>query len=157
MATVYYQIERSKVLKDGTNPIYLVVKLKENGKEKRFRFYTGRSALSKHWIGIGEGKKVASKASGAGVTNDRLQTLRSGADAIITNARNLKINLTPEYFKERFLNEVAGRVKEAKPELVQASFFDHLQRFIGSKKGVFQPATIKFTTRSKSPLLILRK
>ena len=47
MATVYFQLERSKTLKDKTHPVYLVLKLKEGGKEKRYRHYTGRSAMER--------------------------------------------------------------------------------------------------------------
>ncbi len=68
MATLYFQLERSKLLKDKTHPIYLVHKVKTNGAEKRFRYYTGRSSLNKYWIGEGESKKVSAKAPGAGNT-----------------------------------------------------------------------------------------
>ncbi len=157
MATVYYQLERSKILKDGTHPIFLVVKLKENGKEKRARFYTGRSALQKHWIGIGDSKKVSSKVAGAGITNDRLQTLRNGADAIITNAANLRHNLTIGYFKIRFEKEVLGKEDKTQLEPVQVSFFEHLNHYIDSKKGIFQPATIKTYNTLKKSLIDFEK
>lgn len=151
MATVYFQLERSKTLKDKTHPIYLVLKLKEGGKEKRYRHYTGRSALEKYWIGEGSKKRVSATAPGAGITNERLETLRLGADAVITNAQNLKHNLTLEYFKERFTTEVLGRMPEPEPEPVKTSFFEHLQNFIDSKQNIFQPATIKtYITLKKS-------
>ncbi len=143
MATLYFQLERSKTLKDKTHPIYLVLKVKANGIEKRFRYYTGRSSLNKYWIGEGESKKVSAKAPGAGNTNARLETLRLGADSIITNAKNIKADLTLDYFKERFYSEVIGRIKEREPEPVQVSFFEHLQNFIVAKQNIFQPATIK--------------
>lgn len=143
MATLYFQLERSKKLKDDTHPIYLVLKIKEGSKEKRFRHYTGRSALHKHWIGEGESKKVSAKAPGAGITNDRLETLRTGVDAIITNAKNVKAYFTLDYFKERFYDEVIGKVKEPELEPVQVSFFEHMQNFIEAKQNIFQPATIK--------------
>jgi integrase len=152
MATLYFQLERSKTLKDDTHPIFLVLKLKEQGKEKRFRYYTGRSALEKHWIGEGESKRVSSKAAGAGITNDRLETLRSGADAIITNAKNIKADFTLEYFKERFYHEVIGRVKEPLPQPKQVTFFEHLQKFIEAKENVLQPATIKTYITLKNSL-----
>lgn len=151
MATLYFQLERSKTLKDGSHPIYLVLKLKEGGKEKRFRHYTGRSALQKHWIGKGETKKVSSKAPGAGVTNSRLDTLRLGADAILTNAKNIMADLTLEYFKERFNNEVIGKRKKEEDKPIKLSFFEHLDNFIKHKRSIFQPATIKtYLTLKKS-------
>ena len=157
MATLYFQLERSKLLKDKTHPIYLVLKLKTNGIEKRFRHYTGRSALNKHWIGEGESKKVSAKAPGAGNTNARLETLRLGADSIITNAKNIKTDLTLDYFKERFYSEVIGRIKEREPEPVQVSFFEHLQNFIVAKQNIFQPATIKTYITLKKSLLDFEK
>ncbi len=151
MATLYFQLERSKLLKDKTHPIYLVLKVKAKGVEKRFRYYTGRSTLNKYWIGEGESKKVSAKAPGAGNTNARLETLRLGADAIITNAKNLKADLTLDYFKERFYSEVIGKIKDPEPEPVQVSFFEHLQNFIEAKQNIFQPATIKtYITLKKS-------
>ena len=123
MPTLYFQLERSKTLKEGTHPIYLVLKIKNGNIEKRFRYYTGRSALKKHWIGKGENKRVSPKVLGAGITNDRLETLRTGADAIITNAKNIKAILTLDYFKERFYSEVIGKVKEPEPQPGQAIFF----------------------------------
>jgi integrase len=152
MATIYFQLERSKTLKDKTHPIYLVIKLKEAGKEKRFRHYTGHTSLRKHWIGEGERKRVSATAPGAGITNARLETLRSGAVAIIANAKNLKDNLTINYFRDRFSREVIGENPE--PEVVQSSqldFFDHLQNFIDNKQSIFQPATLKtYSTLKKS-------
>ncbi len=151
MANIYFQLERSKTLKDKTHPIYLVLKLREAGKEKRYRHYTGRSALKKQWIGKGNKKRVSATIPGAGITNERLETLRLGADAIITNAQNLKVSLTLDYFKERFSKEVLGRLPEPQPEPVKIFFFERLQQFIDSKKNIFQPATIKtYSTLKKS-------
>lgn len=151
MATLYFQLERSKTLKDKTHPIYLVLKFKGKRKEQRFRYYTGRSAFDKHWIGEGEGKKVSSKAPGAGITNARLETLRLGADAIITNAKNIKAELSLDYFKDRFYTEVIGKTFEPEEKPVHFSFFDHLQKFIEAKANIFQPATIKtYITLRKS-------
>ncbi len=151
MPTLYFQLERTKTLKDKTHPIYLVLKLKQGNSEKRFRHYTGRSAFNKHWIGEGANKRVSGKAPGAGITNDRLETLRTGADAIITNTKNIKATLTLDYFKERFYSEVIGKIKEPEPQPVRVSFFEHLQNFIEAKQNVFQPATIKtYNTLKKS-------
>lgn len=152
MATFYFQLERSKTLKDKTHPIYFVLKLKEQGKEKRFRYYTGRSATDKHWIGEGENKRVSSKAPGSGVTNTRLETIRQGADAIVTNAKNLKHPLTLEYFKKRFNDEVIGQGGNKKAGNSPISFFDHLQEYIDSQKGIFQPGTLKVYTTLKNSL-----
>jgi site-specific recombinase XerD len=143
MATVYFQLERSKTLKDKTHPIYLVVKLKEGGRERRYRHYTGRTSSKNQWIGRGNKKRVSASASGAGITNARLENLRLGADAIIANALNLKHNLSIEYFKRRFSNEVLGHMSEPEQKQVKLPFFDHLQKFIISKQNIFQPATIK--------------
>ena len=153
MPTVYFQLERSKRFKDNTHPIYLVVKFKEGGKEKRFRHYTGKAVSGKknksgkeeHWIGEGNKKRVSATAPGAGIINQRLETLRLGAEAIISNAQNRKENLTLEYFRDRFNKEVLGNDQqetEAAPP-VQISFFEHLEGFIESKRNVFAPATIR--------------
>ncbi len=142
MQTLYFQLERSKKLKDGSHPIYLVLKLKKKGvEEKRIRYYTGRTAINKHWIGIGQSKRVSAKAPGATNTNSRLNTLWQGADAIITNAKNLKIPLTAEYFRGRFDREVLGM--EDAPAKAGKGFYQHLDEFIMNRRGVLQPSTIK--------------
>jgi site-specific recombinase XerD len=143
MATVYFQLERSKTLKDNRHPIYLVVKLKDGSKEKRYRHYTGRASFPNQWIGKGRKKRVSAKSPGAGITNERLETLRLGADAIIANALNLKHTLSIEYFKKRFTTEVLGRLPEPQPTVIKISFFEHLENFIESRQNIFQPATIK--------------
>jgi hypothetical protein len=134
-----------------------VLKLKEGEKEKRYRHYTAGPPLKNQWIGKGNKKRVSATASGAGITNERLETLRLGADAILTNAQNLKHNLSIEYFKERFELEVLGRLPEPEPEPVRTSFFEHLQNFIDSKKNIFQPATIKTYSTLKSHCRTLKQ
>lgn len=39
MATFYFQLERSRTLKDKTHPGYLVAKIKKEAKGKRFKHY----------------------------------------------------------------------------------------------------------------------
>lgn len=151
MQTLYFQLERSKTLKDGSHPIYLVLKLKENGKEKRFRHYTGRTSQTKHWIGKGENKRVSSKASGSTITNSRLQTLRQGADAILTNAKNLRQPITVEYFKDRFGREVLGKLDSTDAGPAKG-FYDHLTDFINNRKNVLQPSTIRTYETLKNSL-----
>jgi len=152
MATLYFQLERSKVLKDKTNPIYLVLKIKEGVKERRFRHYTGKSVLGKFWIGKGVNKRVTPKAPGATIVNSRLETLRNGADTIITNAQNLKVPLTLEYFRGRFQSEVLGKSPDGGLVPEKISFFEHLQNYIDSKKNIFQPATIQTYVTLKNSL-----
>ncbi|MEO5997693.1 MAG: tyrosine-type recombinase/integrase [Chitinophagaceae bacterium] len=102
-------------------------------------------------VGRGGTKKVSSRAPGAGIANSRLQTLRRGADTIITNAKNLKADFSLNYFKERFYREVIGIVEKQPPQTAQISFFQHLENFIVSKQSIFQPATIKtYITLKKS-------
>jgi site-specific recombinase XerD len=153
MATFYFQLERSKTLKDKTHPIYFVFKIKEDGKEKRFRYYTGRSATDKLWIGEGENKRVSSKAPGASITNTRLENIRQGADWIVTNAKNLKHTLTLEYFKNRFLQEVIGKAPAHANEGSSLTFFEHLQDHMDSQKGIFQPGTTKVYKSLKNALI----
>ncbi len=155
MQTLYFQLERSKKLKDGSHPIYLVLKLKVGGKEKRIRYYTGRTTIKKHWIGIGQSKRVSAKAPGATNTNSRLNTLWQGADSIITNAKNLKIPLTAEYFRGRFDREVLGR--EDAPMVAEKGFFQHLDEFIRNRRGVLQPSTIKTYETLKRSLMEFEK
>lgn len=151
MITFFFRLETSKTLKDGTHPIYLCFKSKEGIKTKWYRHYTGRSAHKKQWIGKGNKKRVSAAAPGAGITNSRLEYLYTGADAIITNAKNLKHDLTIEYFKNRFENEILNKNEKNQSQPVKISFFDHLQNFIDSKKNIFQPATIKtYITLKKS-------
>lgn len=142
MPTVYFQLERSKTFSDGTHPIVLVVKHKEDGKEKRYRHYTGRSASDKHWTGKGSLKRVSARAAGAGITNGRLEVLRQGADGIITNLKNLRIPFTLAGFKVRFENEVLCRpVNSGKP--LKKGLFEYFDSFLESKRNIFQDATIK--------------
>lgn len=158
MPTIYFQLERNKTLKDGTHPIFLVLKLKNSeGKEARLRHYTGHSCLEKHWIGKGKNKRVTSKAPGAGITNTRMELLRTGVESIIANARNLKIPLTVEYFKKRFDDEVLGKQAAAPAEIKQITFFDTLDNFIQEKQNVFQPATIATYKSLKGSLLDFQK
>lgn len=151
MITFFFRLETSKTLKDKTHPIYLSFKSTEGKTVKLYRHYTGRSATKKQWIGKGNKKRVSATAPGAGVTNSRLEYLYSGADAIITNAKNLKHDITIDYIKSRFELEVLGRLPEPEPDPVKTSFFEHLQNFIDSKKNILQPATIKtYSTLKKS-------
>ncbi|HMT75790.1 MAG TPA: tyrosine-type recombinase/integrase [Chitinophagaceae bacterium] len=151
MITFFFRLETSKTLKDKTHPIYLSFKITEGKTLKWYRHYTGKSATKKQWIGKGNKKRVSATATGAGVINSRLEYLYSGAAAIITNANNLKHNITIDYIKSRFELEVLGRLPKPEPEPVKISFFEHLQNFIDSKKNIFQPATIKtYSTLKKS-------
>jgi site-specific recombinase XerD len=151
MITFFFRLETSKTLKDGTHPIYLCFKRTEENKVKWYRHYTGRSATKKQWIGKGNKKRVSATAPGAGVTNSRLEYLYSGADAILTNAKNLKHDATIEYIKSRFEKEVLNKQDKPETEPVKTSFFEHLQNFIDSRKNIFQPATIKtYSTLKKS-------
>lgn len=151
MITFFFRLETSKALKDGTHPIYLCFKSTEENKVKWYRHYTGRSAAKKQWIGKGNKKRVSATAPGAGITNSRLEYLYSGADAVLTNAKNLKHDVTIDYIKSRFEKEVLNKQDRPQPEPVKTSFFEHLQKFIESKQNIFQPATIKtYITLKKS-------